>query len=123
MEKETKIRLIITVASISLFIAFIVGMAAVIPRYNVYKKTLNGRALLQEAEYTRQIAELDAMAEISRARGVAASDSIISGGLKGETEYLTYLWIEALKSGSCEVIYVPNDGSLPILEATRLGNP
>ena len=86
------------------------------PKYNVYSSTLNGKAQLQEAEYTRQIAELDADAEAVRARGVAEADSIISGGLRGEVEYLQYLWIQALKEGNCSAIYIPNDGSLPLMK-------
>lgn len=92
------------------------------PNYKVYRLTLNGKAQLLEAEYTRQIAELDAGAEVARARGVAAADSIISDGLKGEVEYLQYLYIQAIKGGKCDVVYMPNDGTVPLFRPIESGS-
>ncbi len=90
------------------------------PLYNVYVKSKAGQGLLEEAEYTRQIAKLDAEAEVARAKGIAAADSIISEGLEDSDNYLTYLWIQALQTGNCEVIYVATEGGMPITEAQRL---
>lgn len=100
------------------------------PKYGVYKKTLHGHALLKEAESTRKVAieeakakresaEELAQAEIIRARGVAEANQIIGDSLKGNDAYLRYLWIQGLQDGSSEVIYVPTEANLPILEAGR----
>jgi regulator of protease activity HflC (stomatin/prohibitin superfamily) len=63
-----------------------------------------------------------AQAEIARAKGVAEANRIIGDSLKGNEDYLRYLWIhnlaEAEKLGA-EVIYVPTEANLPILESTR----
>ena len=37
----------------------IAGLAFGLPQYGVWTKTLNGKAQLQEAEYTRQVAVLE----------------------------------------------------------------
>ncbi len=85
-----------------------------------------GKAELAQAEQNRQIAileaqarkesaTLDAQAEVERAKGVAEANQIIANGLKGNEEYLRYLWIQSLNGN--EVIYVPTEANLPILEA------
>ena len=100
------------------------------PKWGVYRKTLNGEAQLKEAEWNRQIAvkeaeaKLDAAkslakAEVERAKGVAEANKIIGESLKNNDAYLRYLWIQGLQDGSSEVIYIPTEGQLPILEATR----
>lgn len=87
-----------------------------------------GKAQLAEAEQNRQIAILEAQAkldsskklaeaEIERAKGVAEANKIISNSIT--TNYLKYKFIEGLNDGSTEVIYVPTEANLPILEATR----
>lgn len=94
---------------------FSIIFMAIQPIYNVWAKGLSGKAQLREAEWNRQIASLDAQAEIERAKGVAQSNQIIAEGLKGNEEYLRYLWIQTLDDN--EVIYVPTEANLPILEA------
>lgn len=100
------------------------------PTYKVWQRELAGKAVLREAQWDRQVQieeaqanleseKLNAMAEIERAKGVAESNKIIGEGLKGNEEYLRYLWIKGLNDGSSEVIYVPTEANLPILEATR----
>lgn len=95
----------------------------------VITRELNGKAQLREAEWNRQIAveearakkdsaTLEAEAEIERAKGVAGANQIIADGLKGNEEYLRYLWITNLKSEG-QVIYVPTEAGLPILEAGK----
>jgi len=103
------------------------------PRYDVYSRTMTGRAELAQATSNRQIkvneaiatqesAKHLAQAEIERAKGVAEANKIIGDSLKGNEDYLRYLWIhnlaEAEKHGA-SVIYVPTEANLPILEASR----
>ena len=105
------------------------------PVYNVWQQGLEGQAELRRAEQNRQIAIQVAQAteqsashlknaEITRAEGVAQANKIIGESLRQNEDYLLYLWIhnlaEAQKNGA-EVIYVPTESNLPILEASRRG--
>jgi regulator of protease activity HflC (stomatin/prohibitin superfamily) len=98
------------------------------PQYNVWQQSLAGKAELQKAEYTRQVAVLEAQAkkdsaqqladaEIIRASGVAKANQIIGDSLKDNREYLQYLYITGLEEGSNKgnvTIYVPTEGGMPV---------
>jgi regulator of protease activity HflC (stomatin/prohibitin superfamily) len=98
------------------------------PLYNVWQQSLAGKAELQKAEYTRQVAVLEAQAkkdsaqqladaEIIRATGVAKANQIIGDSLKDNREYLQYLYITGLEDGSKNgnvTIYVPTENGLPV---------
>ncbi len=98
------------------------------PLYNVWQQSLAGKAELQKAEYTRQVAVLEAQAkkdsaqqladaEIIRATGVAKANQIIGDSLKDNREYLQYLYITGLEDGSKNgnvTIYVPTEGGMPV---------
>ena len=98
------------------------------PQYNVWQQSLAGKAELQKAEYTRQVAVLEAQAkkdsaqqladaEIIRATGVAKANQIIGNSLKDNREYLQYLYITGLEDGSKNgnvTIYVPTENGLPV---------
>lgn len=101
------------------------------PTYNVWQKELSGKAQLKEAEWNRQIkiqeaaaqeesAKHLARAEIERAKGVAQANEIIGSSLKNNEAYLRYLWITELNQGQ-QVIYIPTEAGLPILEAGKRG--
>ena len=101
-----------------------------LPQWNVYRKNASGKAQLAEAESNRQIAVLEAKAkqeaasylaeaDTVRAHGVAESNKIIGQSLKENHEYLTWLWIESLEKNGNQVIYVPTEANLPVLEAGR----
>jgi regulator of protease activity HflC (stomatin/prohibitin superfamily) len=104
------------------------GLAFGLPQYGVYTKTLSGKAQLQEAEFTRQVAVLEAQAkkdsaqqladaEIIRATGVAKANQIIGNSLKDNREYLQYLYITGIEEGSQKgnvTIYVPTEGGMPV---------
>ncbi len=104
----------------------------ILPRYNVWQSELSGRAEFAKAEQNRKIkiqeakalkesAKYYAEAEIIRAKGVAEANKIIAGGLKGNDEYLRYLWIQAMSDKKEKsTIYIPvgNDG-LPIMKTAR----
>ncbi|MFN3834610.1 MAG: membrane protease subunit [Glycocaulis sp.] len=102
----------------------------IVPIYSVWQQEQAGRAELVRAEQNRRIAvleaearleseRLNAQAEVERARGVAEANAIIADGLGGPEGYLRYLWILALSENQQDVIYVPTEAGLPILEATR----
>lgn len=98
------------------------------PQYRVYQQDMEGEAELKRAEQNRQIAVNEAKAkleaakmladaEVERAKGVAAANEIIGKSLRENEAYLRYLWIQGMQDGSSEVIYVPTEANLPILEA------
>lgn len=100
------------------------------PYYNVWEQEMSGKAELSRASQNRQIevqkakaaseaATMYAEAEIARAKGVSQSNEIIKDGLGGPEGYLRYLYIEGLKDSACEIIYVPTEAGLPILEAGK----
>lgn len=112
-------------------VLLVVITMAVVPRYRVWQRELSGQAALKEAEWTRKIAveeadakkesaKLLAEAEVERAKGVAEANQIIGESLKDNESYLRYLWVQGLTDGTSEVIYVPTEANLPILEAGRL---
>lgn len=114
-------------AALGLFLLF-GGACATIPQYKVWSRELSGKAQLREAEWSRKIAIQEAQAklesaqhladaEIERARGVAEANAIIGESLKGNEAYLRYLWISGLQDGSSEVIYIPTEANMPLLEA------
>lgn len=101
------------------------------PQYSIYKQRAWGEAELAAAESSRKIATLEAkareesakhlaQAEIIRAHGVAEANKIIGDSLKENGEYLRYLWIQGLQTNNMQVVYVPTEANLPILESTRL---
>jgi regulator of protease activity HflC (stomatin/prohibitin superfamily) len=118
--------------AIALIAVGVVVVGAVIfvggPQYNVWQQSLAGKAELQKAEYTRQVAVLEAQAkkdsaqqladaEIIRATGVAKANQIIGDSLKDNREYLQYLYITGLEDGSKNgnvTIYVPTEGGMPV---------
>ncbi len=100
-------------------ITIVAALAFTLPVYNVWAASQRGKAELARAEQNRQIAELDAQAEIARARGVAEANRIIAEGLGGADGYLRYLWIQQLSQNGQDVIYIPTEAGLPILEAQR----
>jgi len=123
-DREFPVTAVLTVTGIALVVAFLVGG----PQYNVWTQSLNGKAELQKAEYTRQVAVLEAQAkmdsaskladaEIERAKGVAEANRIIGDSLKDNPRYLQYLYITGLQEGSEKgnrTIYVPTEGGMPV---------
>ena len=78
------------------------------------------KAAIEESRAKLESAKLLAEAEVERARGVAEANKIIGDSLKGNESYLRYRWIEGLQTNQMQVIYVPTEGNLPILESQRL---
>jgi len=57
--------------------------------------------------------------KISDTLGVAAANKIIGDSLHNNEDYLRYLFVNGLEHTSNQVIYVPTEANLPILEASR----
>lgn len=114
-------------------VALIVLTMGGCPYYNVWEQGMVGRAALMKASQDRQIAVQEAeakkesaaslaQAEIIRAGGVAEANRIIGDSLKNNEAYLRYLWVDGLQQTKNQVIYVPTEANLPIMEATRNTN-
>jgi len=116
-----------TVALVVLGVGVFAGLVFIGgPQYNVWQQSLAGKAELQKAEYTRQVAVLEAQAkkdsaqqladaEIIRAQGVAKANSIIGDSLKGNPAYLQYLWITQGEENTSRTVYmVPSNGGAPV---------
>lgn len=129
--EEVKSNLNPWIIGIFVSILLIAGVMAFGPKYIIWQREMRGRAELAEAEWSKKVdieeararkesAILDADAEVSRAKGAAEAQSIISTTLN--EQYLRYLWIQQVEKGdNRQVIYVPTEVGLPILEAERLG--
>lgn len=115
--------------AVALLVVVIGSLMAGCPAYNVWQQAMSGKAKLAEAEYSRQIAvaeanavfessKLKAQARVEMAKGEAEANKILGDSLKNNEAYLRYLWIEQLEKGN-QVIYVPTEANLPILEAGR----
>ncbi len=114
---------------------------AIGPIYTVWSSTKAGEAELAQAQQNRQIkvteaqaeneasisqaeahikiAQGEATAEVERAKGVAQANAIIGDSLKGNEDYLRYLYITGLTGKANQIIYVPTEAGLPILEAGK----
>lgn len=100
------------------------------PTYNVYTSKMKGQALLAHAQASKEVqvaeakakmesAMYEAMADTTRAHGVARSNEIIGQSLNNNQAYLKWLFISEL-SKQQNVIYVPTEAGIPVLEAGRL---
>jgi len=116
--------------SIAVLLVLILTAMWGIPKYNVWQQRLAGEAALARATQDRQIAVQEAQAkkeaavmlaaaEVERAKGVAAANKIIGDSLHNNEDYLRYLFVNGLENTRNQVIYVPTEANLPILEASR----
>ncbi|MCL2371158.1 hypothetical protein FWC63_00210 [Candidatus Saccharibacteria bacterium] len=108
-------------------VAAVGGLMYGIPRYRVWAAEMSGRAELAQAEFNKQIItveaeanleaeRLNAEAEVIRAQGAADAMYAVQDALT-ET-YIHYLWVRNIANNP-NVIYVPTEAGLPILEAGR----
>ena len=122
--------LIQTWSVVTVVILLIAALIYGYPQYKVWQQRLAGQAELARAEQNRKIAIQEAEAkkesaralaeaEVIRAEGVAKANRIIGESLRGNDSYLRYLWIQTLNDNPQNVIYVPTEAGLPILEAGK----
>lgn len=121
----------VIISVIALPTTMIVGLIWGYQSFRVYSAGQAGKAELAQAEYNRQIivrqaqakldaATLEAEAAVAHAKGVQESNAIIAGGLGGPEGYLRFLYIQMLQeSGDKQIIYIPTEAGLPILEASK----
>lgn len=118
-------------SAVSIFLLGAIGVGLYgCPQYNVYSQRMSGEASLAHSEFERQVqvrdaqgqldaAKLLAARDVERAKGVAQSNQIIGDSLKNNEAYLRWLFVEGLKETKNQIIYVPTETQLPILEAGK----
>ena len=117
------------ILTIILAIAFVAGAMFIVPKYNVWKQEMRGKAEFAQAEQNRRIKieeakanleaeKLNAQAEIERAKGAAEAIKIENGSIT--PTYIQYLWVRQQNaSTNNRIIYIPTEAGLPILEAGK----
>jgi regulator of protease activity HflC (stomatin/prohibitin superfamily) len=118
---------VVTVAVMLLF-----GVWGAYKNVQVWGAQMNGRAVLAEAEFSRQVrveearakeeaATLEGQAELTRAQFAAQANAELQEGLGGPENYLRWRYITMLEeTGSAgQIIYIPTEAGMPILEAGR----
>jgi regulator of protease activity HflC (stomatin/prohibitin superfamily) len=123
-------KVVMAVLSVLIVVVLPAGCMYGCPKYNIWEREQRGRAELAQAEWNRKIkveeakakklsAIEEAAAEVTRANGVAQANQIIGESLKNNESYLRYLWIQGLQDKDNNVIYVPTEAGLPVLEAGK----
>lgn len=95
---------------------------AVWPYYKVWSQEMRGKAALAEARQSKMIQVEQARAELDSAQLRAEAIKTIGIASQKYPEYRTQEFIgafgEALREGNInQIIYVPTEGNIPILEA------
>ena len=111
-------------------LVIVIGVAFLVPWYNVWQQEMAGRAEFAKAEQNRKIKieeakanleaeKLNAQAEVERAKGAAEAIRIENGSIT--PTYIQYLWVRQQSNlNDKTVIYVPTESNLPILESPRM---
>lgn len=111
--------LVVLVIAVSLVFAL---LFAVWPFYKVWSQEMRGKAALAEARQSKMIQVEQARAELDSAQLRAEAIKTIGIASQKYPEYRTQEFIgafgEALREGKInQIIYVPTEGNIPILEA------
>lgn len=100
----------------------------ILPVYSVWAARKSGEAELAEANFAEQVAIAQANArkaaananreaEVIEAEAVAESIVKIGNALRNNAGYLQWQWIKNIADTENNVIYIPTEAGLPILEA------
>lgn len=117
----------VTIVIVTLLFA-VFASKGVSPQLNLYRANTEKKAVIAEQRAKSEAAEFAAKssviqaqakadAEVIRAEGLAQSQAIISETLT--EDYIRYLYIQAIEGNPNQIIYVPTEAGLPILEAGR----
>ena len=131
MEKRNVGKMVVGIVLIAF--VFIAALMFGLPRYNVWQQEMVGKAEMAKAEQNRRILveeakakleaeKLNAQAEVERAKGMAEAMKLENGTLS-ET-YNQYLFIRTLekiadKGDLPQIIYVPSNGLLPVMDVSK----
>lgn len=121
-EKVILVRLVLFLFAV--VIGLILIWILVKPYYRVWSQEMRGKAALAEAKQSKMIQTEQARAELESAQLRAQAVKIMGQAAKDYPEYREQEFIgafgEALREGNIsQIIYVPTESSLPILEAGK----
>lgn len=111
-----------------LLVTLIIGVAVfimfILPMWRVWSQGKEGEAMLRKAEQEKQILIEQAKAEVEAARLRAEAIQIVGKAAQEFPEYRKQEFIgafaEALQNDSIDqIIYVPTEANIPIIEAGR----
>lgn len=117
------------VGFVVVMLVLVLGWRVVSPQLNLYKANTEKQAVIAEQKAVSEAAEFEARSKVIQAEAGAEAEIIRAGGLAtaqgiiSETlteEYLRYLYIQQLDETEGQIIYIPTEAGLPILEAERL---
>lgn len=119
----------VLVGIIFAFCLLIGGIMWAVPKYKLYAADIEKRTLISEAKAKAEAAEHTAKAEVTkanyeadrdriRAQGVADSNKLIDSSLSDQ--YIKWHYIDQMTRHGNQLIYVPTEGGIPILESSRL---
>lgn len=124
---------ILTLFACIILLLFVFAIWYAYKNVQVWGAEMSGRAILAESEFSRQArveeakakaaaAELEGRAELTRAEYSAKANEALSEGLGGPEAYFRYLYIRMLEEQGTQgqVIYIPTEAGMPVLEANRL---
>lgn len=128
--KDLAVGIVALTIAIGICIAMLGGIWYAYKTVQVWGAEMSGRAILAEAEFSKQArvqeaqakadaAALEGQAELTRAQFAAKANQALADGLGGPEAYLRYLYIRMLEEqdGRGQVIYIPTEAGMPILEA------
>ena len=132
--KEFGAGIMVLALAIAMLFGVIGGSFYVWKNVQVWSAQQSGRAQLVEAESTKKIlietakakkeaSTLEGEAELTRAEYAAKANRALADGLGGPEEYLRYLYIRMLEnqqeSVNSQIIYIPTEAGIPILESGK----
>ena len=131
-ELNLKSWVVLIVTALFLIVGGVGSCMYVLPKYNVWRQEMSGKAEFAKAEQNRKIKieeakanleaeKLNAQAEIERAKGAAEAIRIENGSIT--PAYIQYLWVRQQNANTNnKIIYIPTEAGLPVLEAGRVSN-
>lgn len=106
-----------SISALLLCVTLIAGWMALAPEYRLYRANIEKRIIVTQAKAEADASVEEARGEINRAKGTAQANKIVANSI---TEpYLRYLYVNNLKYTKNQVIYLPTEAGMPILEAGR----
>ena len=115
-----KLRAMLSVSSLALFLGLSAAVAFGYPQYKVWEQSKAGEAALAKATQDRQIKVQEAEAEQEAASKQAEANRILGESIRQYPESMEQKWVEAIEKTSNQVIYLPTEASIPITESARM---
>lgn len=123
-----KVGAVLVVAALVIIMGAIFAFKALNPKLNLHKANIENQAVIKEQQAHSKAAEFAAQSLVTQAHAKAEA-TVIEATALAEAQriidatltplYVEYLYVKDLASTTNQVIYVPTEGGLPVLEAGR----